>query len=276
MRYVCVFILVFACLVLPVLADDVEKLPEIEVVESEGGSGEIDVPSEDDVADPAVPSAGEGVEDESDAEKSPVVPVAPEGEEDSELLPGDDAGDIPPVPSEGDESFLDNSAMVDSLRDELSGLADGVYNVWSTLAQTEEFAPRAVPDEAPVAGYYMEVSSNLGKGELYVPAEYRRGSFAFDVGGNLMSLSNSSINAILVVGSSVYDVRFSLFSRPQYRRSSGSSWVWADLGVHSVTGGNVQVFARSSDVLPWVSDDVSSAIIVLFLGAIVCKLFMSK
>lgn len=284
MKRVCSFLLCAVLFVLPVLAETgevVEEIPEIEVVVpgEEVGENEPEIETETSATEPAEPGEVPGVDDSGNSEEPPVDDVPPDSEE---KLPEDKVPDMGDTPPEGDAGLevvpppADGGAVVDPVSPDVSALADGIYNVWSILEQTEEFTARAVPDDSPAAGYYMSVDTNLGSGELYVPAEYRFNSFSFDAGGAVMSLSNSSINALLVVGSSVYDVRFQLFSRPEYRRPSGSSWYWDSLVISDVTGGNVQVLRNSSDVLPWVPDDVSDMIIIAFLGVIVCKQFLSR
>lgn len=268
---------VLACLVLscPVLAKDGEGNVNIEYGEFDEEGNWIPDDDREETDDDIPPDEEDpSLDDEpgsgDDAVEDPEEDLPPEDDSLGDPAEGIDP-DMGVVPEGGDTAAV--AAALDSGFDRL---ADGVYNLWTTLDQTQEFTARAVPDDAPSSGYYMSVSTDLGEGDLYVPFDFRTGCFSFDNSGLLMSLSNSTVNALLVIGSSVYDVRFQLFSRPEYRRPNGSNWTWTPLAVDDVTGGNVQVFRNASDVMPWISQDLSEALVLVLLGVIACKVFMSR
>lgn len=119
--------------------------------------------------------------------------------------------------------------------------------------------PYAAGTVGPSGGYHLDVSSSaLGACTVWLPYEYYNDSFSW-YGGQLVSLRSGSISGIVVTGSTVYNLRFSSFLQgAEYRRPSGSSYVWTSLNIASLSGGNIEVLEDS----PGHSLDIPSLIIV--------------
>lgn len=157
------------------------------------------------------------------------------------------ADDVDQPPEDGAGEELPEDPVVDS----------GPIPVY--LVDPEPPEPYAAGTVGPAGGYYLDVSSSaLGACTLWLPFEYYSDSFSW-YGGQLVSLRSGSISGIVVTGSTVYNLRFSSFLQgAEYRRPSGSSYVWTALNIASLSGGNIEVLDDS----PGHSFDIPSLIIV--------------
>ena len=189
-------------------------------------------------------------------------------EDETEVLPDEELalGDVP----EKKDPFVDidlSPIYGDTMGDLLAGIDDGGI---SLLADP-------TPSGSPVSGYKMIVSTSLGTGELFIPKEYAQGCFTFDGSGCLMSTANTTVNGYLVLLNNTYDVRFATFSRPEYYgydyNNRGS---WYDLVISEADSDNVQVMRSDSDAMPWISSELFEAVLLLMMGVIVCRVFMSR
>lgn len=154
---------------------------------------------------------------------------------------GEDVEDVEELP---EEPFLDSGPIP-------------VY-----LVDPEPPEPYAAGTIGPAGGYYLDVSSSaLGACTVWLPYEYYNDSLSF-YGGRLVSLRSGSISGIVVTGSTVYNLRFSSFLQgAEYRRPSGSSYVWTPLNVSALSGGNIEVLEDS----PGYDIDISSLVIVAII-----------
>lgn len=189
-------------------------------------------------------------------------------EDEGEVLPGaeSDMGSVPEKVdpfTQIDLSGLDGSAM------------DSSSVQYATDSEVALLADGSTPSGSPVAGYYVAVTSSLGSGELFIPKDYAQGYFTFDGSGCLICNSNSTVYGLLVVGNAVYDVRFTSFGRPEYYSYTNSNYgSWVDFTITDAHGGNVQVM--TTEVMDWLNDELFEACLLLLIGVIVCKAFMSR
>lgn len=133
----------------------------------------------------------------------------------------------------------------------------------------------SIPSTSPIGGYYTEVTSSLGSGNLFVPSEFAHDYLTFDGSGKMVCLANSVVNALLVTDSEVIQVRFLPMSYPQhYYQVDDLTWMWVDFSITSAQDGNVQVMQQFDQL--WISDKIFEACILLIGGILVCRLFMTK
>lgn len=215
---------------------------------------------------------GEVIEDETAPEDGTDIP---ESEEDP-LVP-DESGDsvAPEDPSlEGDT--LPESGLV-PIPDKVDPFTPFLPEVLDPSAVGDSYAVDLLllPDSAPIGGYYTSVTSSIGSGDLFVPVDYANDYLTFDGSGNMICLSNDTMNALLVTDSDVIQVRFPAMSTPQYYVQQNTNyWQWVDFAITSAQGGNVQVMQQFD--FAWISDNLFEACMLLIGGVLVCKVFMSK
>lgn len=133
----------------------------------------------------------------------------------------------------------------------------------------------SVPASAPF-GYCCYVTcstSQLGNITFFLPVTYREGYLSMSDNG-LMNVHTSTVSGYFYRGSTLYQIRFSGYSTPQYREyDSGYSYV--DLTVNDVTSTNMVIYDSFNDV----SSDRSDIYLLGLLlvgGVIVVCLFMRR
>lgn len=218
-------------------------------------------------------SEGEMIEGEIDVEIGSDISDFEEGE----ILP-DESGDpaVPEeIPLEGDtlQESTDStlSEKVDPFTE--SGVLDVFFN--SVVADDSGVELYTIPASSPIGGFYTEVTSSIGAGDLFVPSEFAHDYLTFDGTGKMVCLANTTVNALLVTDSQVIQVRFPAMSYPQYYTQTGSNYnTWVDFSITSAQDGNVQVMQQFD--FAWISSNLYQACILLIGGLLVCRLFMSK
>ena len=131
------------------------------------------------------------------------------------------------------------------------------------------------PSSAPL-GYCCYVTcstSQLGDITFFVPVSYREGYFSMSDNG-LMNVHTSTVSGYFYRGSTLYQLRFSGYSTPQYRLYDGS-YNYSDLTVNDVTSTNMVIYDSYNDVS---ADRLDVYLLGLLLvgGVIVVCLFMRR
>lgn len=215
---------------------------------------------------------GEVIDDETVPEDGTDIP---ESEEDT-LVPDESCdSSAPEVPSlDGGTLPESDVGVVPEKTDPFVGI---VPDVLDPFAVGDSYAADLLllPDSAPIGGYYTSVTSSIGSGDLFVPVDYANNYLTFDGSGNMICLSNDTMNALLVTDFDVIQVRFPAMSTPQYYVQQDTNyWHWVDFDITSAQGGNVQVMQQFD--FAWISDNLFEACMLLIGGVLVCKVFMSK
>ena len=251
----------------------------------------------------------EVVPDESEDLVSPLVEVEepsskPDTVEDSEVATPDDSGsedgdsfpDESPDLADGVDDTVDIDIVGDTPSDELgpdAGLAEDdllegeeappadlsevgeeLAEIKELLQQSEVFSvPEDYPSTAPLqGGYYIDCSAGL----IFVPREAQYGAFAYDDSGDLVNITDGTINGIIQRGSSVYDLRFSSFGTAEYRERYGSSWQWTSVSTGTVSSTNVEIFDDGNAVRLWPTSTMLALVSILLLGVIAWRQFMRR
>lgn len=128
------------------------------------------------------------------------------------------------------------------------------------LSGEDELQPRSFGG-GPAGGAYFDASTNVGDMRIFVPTDYQYGSFSLDSSGRLIGVRSSTITGYGYIGSTEYDVRFSSYAIPQYRRSD-SSYTWDYLYINAVEDTNVQILDSLSS-LP-LKPDTGTLLLVIF------------
>lgn len=157
---------------------------------------------------------------------------------------------------------------------DLSGVGEELAEIKELLQQSEVFAvPEDYPSTAPLqGGYYIDCSAGL----LFVPREAQYGAFAYDDSGELVNITDGTINGIIQRGSSVYDLRFSSFGTAEYRERDGSSWQWTSVSTGTVSATNVEIFDDGNAVRLWPTSTMLALVSILLLGVIAWRQFMRR
>lgn len=157
---------------------------------------------------------------------------------------------------------------------DLSGVGEELAEIKELLQQSEVFAvPEDYPSTAPLqGGYYIDCSAGL----IFVPREAQYGAFAYDDSGELVNITDGTINGIIQRGSSVYDLRFSSFGTAEYRDRYGSSWQWTSISTGTVSASNVEIFDDGNAVRLWPTSTMLALISILLLGVIAWRQFMRR
>ena len=254
----------------------------IEVVEDEAQDiqspdTEIEEPnsSSDSVEDTEVVEPDDSVSDDGSS-----FPSEPGDLADSvdDTVDSDTVGDTP-----SDELGSDTSgdlAEDDLLEGEeappadLSGVGEELAEIKKLLQQSEVFAvPEDYPSTAPLqGGYYIDCSAGL----IFVPREAQYGAFTYDSSGDIVNITDSTINGIIQRGSSVYDLRFSSFGTAEYRERYGSSWQWTSVSTGTVSSTNVEIFDDGNAVRLWPTSTMLAFVSILLLGVIAWRQFMRR
>lgn len=133
----------------------------------------------------------------------------------------------------------------------------------------------AVPSSAPL-GYCCYVTcstSQLGNITFFLPVTYREGYLSMSDNG-LMNVHTSTVSGYFYCGSTLYQIRFSGYSTPQYRKyDSGYSYV--DLTVNDVMSTNMVIYDSYNDVSASRSDSYLLGLLLVG-GVIVVCLFMRR
>lgn len=215
---------------------------------------------------------GEVIEDETDPEDGTDIP---EPEEDP-LVPDESGDSAAPEesPFEGETLPESDVGALPGKTDPFVGVVPDVLDA-STVVDSYVADLLLLPDSAPIGGYYTTVSSSIGSGDLFVPVDYANDYLTFDGSGNMICLSNATVNALLVTDSDVIQVRFPAMSTPQYYVQQNTNyWQWVDFDITSAQGGNVQVMQQFD--FAWISDNLFEACMLLIGGVLVCRVFMNK
>ena len=244
----------------------------------------------------------EVVPDESEDLVSPPVEAEepasePDSLEDTEMgepddTVSDDGSSFPSEPGDlanGVDDTVDTDIIGDSDSDELVGsdgsveddelvpsgdVASELEEIRELLEQSEVFAvPEDYPSTAPLqGGYYIDCSAGL----LFVPREAQYGAFAYDDSGELVNITDGTINGIIQRGRSVYDLRFTSFGTAEYRERDGSSWQWTSVSTGTVSSTNVEIFDDGNAVRLWPTSTMLALVSILLLGVIAWRQFMRR
>lgn len=135
-----------------------------------------------------------------------------------------------------------------------------------------EIEPYVVPSTPIAGGWYIEANtSQLGDVKIYVPVNYKEGSFAY-TNDNVISLQSSTITGVMYASSGVYTIRFTAFASPQYR-TYDSGYTYADLNIGEVYSSNVEIL--DSDPPKSIPSYVYWGVLILIVGVIcICKFMM--
>lgn len=157
---------------------------------------------------------------------------------------------------------------------DLSGVGEELAEIKELLQQSDVFAvPEDYPSTAPLqGGYYIDCSAGL----IFVPREAQYGAFAYDDSGELVNITDGTINGIIQRGSSVYDLRFSSFGTAEYRERYGSSWQWTSVSTGTVSSTNVEIFDDGNAVRLWPTSTMLALVSILLLGVIAWRQFMRR
>lgn len=133
----------------------------------------------------------------------------------------------------------------------------------------------ALPSSAPL-GYCCYVTcstSQLGDITFFVPVTYREGYLSLSDNG-LMNVHTSTVSGYFYRGSTLYQLRFSGYSTPQYRVYDGG-YNYSDLTVNEVISTNMVIYDSYNDVAADRSD-IYLLGLILVGGVIVVCLFMRR
>ena len=133
----------------------------------------------------------------------------------------------------------------------------------------------AVPSSAPL-GYCCYVTcstSQLGDITFFVPVSYREGYLSLSDNG-LMNVHTSTVSGYFYRDSTLYQLRFSGYSTPQYRVYD-SGYNYSDLTVNEVISTNMVIYDSYNDVSADRSD-IYLLGLLLVGGVIVVCLFMRR
>lgn len=133
----------------------------------------------------------------------------------------------------------------------------------------------SAPSSAPL-GYCCYVTcatSQLGNITFFVPVTYREGYFSMSDNG-LMNVHTSTVSGYFYRGSTLYQIRFSGYSTPQYRLYDGS-YNYSDLTIGDVMSTNMVIYDSYNDVSASRSD-IYLLGLLLVGGVIVVCLFMRR
>lgn len=168
-----------------------------------------------------------------------------------------------------DDELEDGEEVVPS-----GDVAAELEEIRELLEQSEVFAvPEDYPSTAPLqGGYYIDCSAGL----LFVPREAQYGAFAYDDSGELVNITDGTINGIIQRGRSVYDLRFTSFGTAEYRERDGSSWQWTSVSTGTVSASNVEIFDDGNAVRLWPTSTMLALISILLLGVIAWRQFMRR
>lgn len=135
-----------------------------------------------------------------------------------------------------------------------------------------EIEPYVVPSTPIAGGWYIEANtSQLGDVKIYVPVNYKDGSFSYTT-NNVISLQSSTITGVMYASTGVYTIRFNAFTAPQYRLYD-TGYTYTDLNIIEVYSSNVEIL--DSDPPKAIPTYVYWGVLILIVGVIcICKFMM--
>ena len=192
-----------------------------------------------------------------------------------DAVDSDTVGDFDSDELVGSGELVDGEVLEDGEEVIPSGdVAAELEEIRELLEQSEVFAfPEDYPSTAPLqGGYYIDCSAGL----IFVPREAQYGAFAYDDSGELVNITDGTINGIIQRGSSVFDLRFSSFGTAEYRERYGSSWQWTSVSTGTVSSTNVEIFDDGNAVRLWPTSTMLALVSILLLGVIAWRQFMRR
>lgn len=228
--------------------------------------------SSDSVEDTEMGASDDSGSEDSDSfsDESPDLADGVDNTVDIDIV-GDTSSDELGTGDLGEDELLEGEEVPPA---DLSGVGEELAEIKELLQQSEVFAvPEDYPSTAPLqGGYYIDCSAGL----IFVPREAQYGAFAYDDSGELVNITDGTINGIIQRGSSVYDLRFSSFGTAEYRDRYGSSWQWTSISTGTVSASNVEIFDDGNAVRLWPTSTMLALISILLLGVIAWRQFMRR